>query len=155
MSKRQRSEAPSGRWPGALRVLSHSEAAPSLGAHPALWVGKQEAVTATAKGLLGGGGEAPTQATSQGKAPSRPHSRSRSIRGRDDRRGMESEGERTKEGFLGEASYSKAFPQLPNPTSRSPSPLTWHLRPYRLRPLLPSLILNGLPVPANPSSFCP
>lgn len=38
----------------------------------------------------------------------------------------ESEGERTKEGFLAEVSYSKAFPQLPNPIRKSPSPFTWH-----------------------------
>ena len=68
---------------------------------------------------------------------------------------MESDGERTKVGFLGEASYSKAFSQLPPPTRKSPSPLAWHLRPYKIWPLLPSLLPNILHTPANPNSFCP
>lgn len=99
--------------------------------------------------LLGRLGKELTHRTSQGKSHSAVflilwHQRKR-LQG-------ESEGERTKEGFLGEASYSKAFPQLPKPRRKSPNPFTWHLRPHRVWALLLSLLFN---VPANPNSYCP
>lgn len=55
---------------------------------------------------------------------------------------MGTEGEGTKEGFLGEDSYSKAFPQLPNPMRKSPSSFAWHVRPYSIWSLLPFFLFS-------------